>query len=127
MNTQDHSRAVILEKVIGDISITHELKVWTDNQSIHNELLNHGELTVVDNCEEATILILENNENLKSGCVNKHIFVLNYSLLTEIEHSFGAFFWKKGRPNIVIIEPRIKMQSIQITKNLEPYLEDRVW
>lgn len=128
MNTQDaNHRTIILEKVIGDISITKELKVWTDNQDLHNELLQHSELAVVSNCEEATVLILENSENLKNGCLNKHIFVLNYSLLSQIEYSFGAFFWKKGRPNIVIIEPRIRMQSIGITKDLEPYLEERVW
>jgi hypothetical protein len=36
-------------------------------------------------------------------------------------------FWKKGRPNIVIIEPRIKEQNISISKKLDIYKEEKIW
>jgi hypothetical protein len=47
--------------------------------------------------------------------------------LKEIPKSFGSMFWKKGRPNIVLIESRIKEQKISISKELEIYIEERIW
>ena len=55
------------------------------------------------------------------------IFALNYNILYDFNNAFGAFFWKKGRANIVIIEPRAKKLNILISKELEEYTEERVW
>ncbi len=117
----------ILEKVITEISIKKEILVWSDNEVISTKLRERGKLKITTNCIDATVLILEKKENLTKRCKSKYIFVLNYKLLSEIPQSFGALFWKKGRPNIVILEPRIKAKSINISRALEPYLEERVW
>ncbi len=122
-----HNKVLIIEKILGECSITQEVKIWSDNQEILLEVKEHNNYKVVQSCEDATIIILENKDNLKKACSNKHIFVLKYELLSDIPQSFGALFWKKGRPNIVIIEPRIKKQSIKTSKNLEPYLEKKIW
>jgi hypothetical protein len=52
---------------------------------------------------------------------------LDYYLLDKIPQSFGAFFWKKGRPNIVFIKPRLKQQSLELSSELKPYIEEQVW
>ena len=123
----NHHQIRILEKVFLEISIDTKMIVWSDNQKILNELKNHNKLTMADKCKDATILILENKIQKTKACESKPTFVLNYDLLSEIPQSFGALFWKKGRPNIVIIKPRIESQSIKISKDLRPYLEDKVW
>ena len=117
----------ILEKVITEISINKNTKVWTDNKAILDELKHRKKLEVTDNCQDATIIILENKRNLSKECNTRHIFALSYNLLSELPQSFGALFWKKGRPNIVILEPRIRAQSIKISKSLSPYLEEKIW
>lgn len=123
----NHQQVRILEKIITEISIDKEISVWSDNKIILDELTRHGKLKITDNCTDANILILEKKENLINECKSKHIFVLNYNFLTNIPQSFGALFWKKGRPNIVIIESRITTQNIRVSKNLNPYLEEKVW
>ncbi len=117
----------ILEKIMSEISIDKQIMIWSDNPKITSELKNNTKFIGVDNCEEATVIILENKKNLTTKCEKKYIFVLNYRLLSDVSQSFGALFWKKGRPNIIILEPRIKSQSIKISKNLEPYLETKIW
>lgn len=117
----------ILEKIFSEISINGELKVWSNNQEILSEIQNNGKFKTVESCEDSNIIILDNLTNIKKACSSKCTFVLNYDLLSDIPQSFGALFWKKGRPNIVIVEPRIKAQSITVTKNLEPYLEEKIW
>jgi len=123
----DHLKIQILETIITNISLDKEKKVWCDDKTILKELTSHKKLQVVDNCEDATIIILQNKENLTKECSNKHIFTLDYKLLSNTQQSFGALFWKKGRPNIVILEPRIEKQNIKISKDLEPYLEEKLW
>lgn len=122
-----HAKVLIIEKILSECSIKHEVKVYSDNKDILLEIKNHKHYKVVQNCEEASVIILENKNSLKKACADKHIFVLNYKLLSEVPQSFGALFWKKGRPNIVIIKPRIEKQSLKISENLEAYLEEKVW
>ncbi len=123
----EHHRANILEKVFSQISINTKLKVWCDESSLVSQLKDHGRLQVVDDCLNANLILLNNQGNLSQSCENKHIFALKYDILSDIPSSFGAFFWKKGRPNIVIIKPRLESQSIKISKRLEEYLEEEVW
>jgi len=117
----------ILEKIFNEISIGKELKIWSDNSDILMGLQQSNRFKTVENIQDATLIILEKNDKFLKKYNSKYIFVLNYCLLSEIPHSFGALFWKKGRPNIVIIKPRIEMQSIKVSKELSPYMEEKVW
>ena len=126
-SSPEHNKVVILEKVLSELSIKQEIKIWSDNKEILAELKNHNNYKTVQSCENATIIILENKDKLIKACSNKHIFALNYQLLSDIPQSFGALFWKKGRPNIVILKPRIKAQHIVANISLNPYLEEKVW
>ncbi|EHP29231.1 hypothetical protein SMGD1_0704 [Sulfurimonas gotlandica GD1] len=125
--SSDNLRVQILEKIITEISVNKEIKVWSDNKNILNTLKSHNILNTTDNCEDASIIILQEQNNLLEECSSKTIFVLNYEMLSEIPKSFGALFWKKGRPNIVILKSRIKAQSIQVSNDLKPYLEEKIW
>ena len=126
-DNSNHIETQILEKVLSKISINKEIRIYSDNKRILSELKDHASFITTESYKDATLLILENESVPKKACMLKAVFVLKYDLLTAIPQSFGALFWKKGRPNIVIIEPRIESQNIIITKDLEPYLEEKIW
>ncbi len=125
--TSDALKARILNTIISGVEHTKVLKIWSDNKKITEALYNMKKYKIVLTCKEADIIILEKKENLSSLCLNRNIFVLNYNLLTEIPQSFGAFFWKKGRPNIVFIESRLEKRGLHLSNKLTPYIEERVW
>ena len=128
LSASDISQQVrILEKVVSEISLGEEIKIWSDDKNIIRQLNRYSKFEITTDCKDATCIILKDKKNLPKVCENTHIFALDYKLLSKIPQSFGALFWKKGRPNIVILEPRIKAQRIIISKNLMPYLEERVW
>ncbi len=130
LSASDNSQALkiqILEKILTEVSIDKEIKIWSDNQNILDGFKNSSKFKTVDECTDANIIILDKQMTLSDDCKKKYIFVLRYNLLNDIKESFGALFWKKGRPNIVILQPRIKAQSIKVSKALSPYLEERVW
>ncbi len=121
------SQVKILEKVVSEILLNKQIAIWSDDKDILSKIKNHKKFKTTTNCKEATFVILKDKKSLSRVCGHTHIFVLDYKLLSDIPQSFGALFWKKGRPNIVILESRIKKQGIRVTKNLEPYLEDKIW
>lgn len=117
----------IIEKILKELSINKEKIIWSDNKKICQALNIRKLVYTTPKCEDATIVILQDEENLPKECSKSIIFVLNYELLSKVPESFGAFFWKKGRPNIVILKSRLKTLSIQTTSSLEPYLEEKIW
>ena len=122
-------KAQILEKIFANININKTIAIWTDNAELLAEFKKSSYLIVTDDCAVATLIVIETKTSIEDDeeCRNKPIFVLNYELLKNIPESFGAFFWKKGRPNIVIVEPRVQTQSIRVSSELNAYKEEKVW
>lgn len=120
-------KAQILEKILLGLNQNQIIRVWSDNKDLSSYLNKNKHFIVVNQCEASDILIIQNQPNIPKECKDKKIFVLNYDLLSKIPNSFGALFWKKGRPNIVLLEPRIKKSNLKISKELQPYLEERIW
>lgn len=126
----DHADAIkaeILGKILGGVSLGKELLIWSDNKDLSAEFEKKGTFATTAHCKDATLLILENKANLDKNCHEKAVFVLDYTLLKDVPQSFGAIFWKKGRPNIVILAPRAKAHSITISNTLDEYVEEKVW
>lgn len=126
-NHTDDIKVEILNKIFNNISTGKELIIWSDNKNITTEFTKKSNFETVSRCQDATLLVVENKKLLDKECHTKAIFVLDYTLLTDIPNSFGAIFWKKGRPNIVILSPRAKEQSISVSEALSEYVEDKVW
>lgn len=122
-------KAQILEKIFSNITIDQTITVWSDNKELLEEFKKNSYLIVTDDCAVATLIVVEEKKSIEDdeNCRDKPIFVLNYELLKNIPESFGAFFWKKGRPNIVIVEPRTELQNIRVSSELDAYKEERVW
>ncbi len=117
----------ILEKIFKNISVGKKIVIWSDNKKLLNEFDNKAHFSTTQKCHNASIIVLEDKKNLKEDFCDKAIFVLNYELLKEIPKSFGSMFWKKGRPNIVIIESRTKEQNISVSNKLDMYVEEKLW
>jgi len=64
---------------------------------------------------------------LQASTKKPKVFVLDYNLLSKIPESFGAFFFKKGRANIVLLAPVLKKQNIKVSKALDEYVEEKIW
>ena len=108
-------------------SLTHvdEILVYTDSPKIKQTLRN-SEIKFVNQCGMATIAIIKTKKYV-SKCNNVIVLTLEYDLLNVYPNSVASFFWQKGRPNIVFIEPRLKKQKIIISSKFNDFLEDSIW
>jgi len=114
----------ILHHIVENINNNTLHKVWSDDAMIRTSFQKLGYGDVKD-AKDADLLILKHSLSLKG--IKAKVFVLNYNLLNEMPQSFGAFFWKKGRPNIVFIAPRVKREHLKLSKELQEYEEEQVW
>lgn len=126
-NERDAMQAQILEKIFQNITFNKEIILWSDNKNLLQEFEKNRRFHTTDDCHQATLLIVQEKKNLPKDTCKKAVFVLDYALLQEIPESFGSMFWKKGRPNIVLIESRTKQQNIKIADELTMYVEEKIW
>ena len=126
-DSSDKLRTDIVKSIVMGIKNSESMTIWSDDDKIMKALRSSDKFEVVDNCSDAKLVILNKKANLPKNIEHKHIFVLDYNLLRKIPDSFGAFFWKKGRPNIVFLKPRVEKHSLELSANLTPYLEDKIW
>ncbi len=112
--------ATLLEQLAGN-----KYTVWLDTQTKKNVItINEKHLHTRKHCKDASILLLYSNTSIDNKCKNKIIFVLDYALLHKYRNAVGAFYWKKGRPNIVFIRPRLEKHKIKLNKSYDKYIED---
>jgi len=77
-------------------------------------------------CETANF-VFDKKSSTISGCVdkdNKLFFTNNYKRLIENKKYYGAFFWNKGRPNIVFLKKRFESKNINLPREYNQFIED---
>ena len=120
-------RLEIIKSIVLGIDNYQSMPLYSDDKELMSFLSNEKKINIAKNCKNSKLVILSNIDHLPKNYKNKYIFVLDYDLLYEIPESFGAFYWKKGRPNIIFIRPRLLKSSLNLIDDLKPYIEDKVW
>ena len=84
------------------------------------EFKNSKVLKIVNNCKEADIILLYKLEDLQ--CKNKPIFVTNYIDFIS-SNAIGAFYWRKGRPQLILNKKSIDSYNLHLDKSLLKYVK----
>jgi len=79
-------------------------------------------LKIVKECALADIVLLSSIEDIPKGCEGKLLFGSRYQHLKN-PHVIGAFFWQKGRPNILFYKSRLEKYHISLDKSYDKYIE----
>ncbi len=79
---------------------------------------------LLDNCENAQIIFTKRYEDLDPQCRNKKIFFLSFKeYRLHKNKAVGAFFWQKGRPNILFRKEALQKFHIKVTPEFEKFVE----
>ncbi|WP_456381338.1 hypothetical protein [Hydrogenimonas sp.] len=84
-------------------------------------------IETVKECEKADVIFTPDIDTLPERCrigKNRFLFTLSYKdYLQHRDIATGAFFWQKGRPNIIINKRVIERLDIDLPKSYEKYVE----
>jgi len=85
--------------------------------------------------DEADIVLITNRSTLESilkrNTINKNtkkpiLFVTDYRLLKVSEDTVGAFYWRKGRSQLLFIKKRLDKKNIQLPKAYQNFMIDEL-
>ncbi len=103
------------------------ISIWYFGSKIPLSLSNNSFFDIVDDYKKADLIIIDEIGWKVKLDLHIPIVVLEYSLLKDYPDAVGAYFWQKGRPNIVMITPRIDKIGIKLPAEFKRYAESKVW
>jgi len=92
-----------------------DINIFVDENK--EDFKNSEILNVVDKCNKADIILLYSLKKMKC---NKPIFVTSYIDFINTE-AIGAFYWRKGRPQIILNKRMLKKYHLFLDKSLLKY------
>lgn len=100
------------------------IKVWSDCSKKKKIFSQLHHIKIVDNSNDADILIVQNQKNLPK---DKIIFATNYLILEHYKkEAIGGFYWKKGRPNILFLKSNLSRHNIHLPVSFNDFIEERL-
>jgi hypothetical protein len=111
----------IFKKVIGAMVKTEEPKVFIYKENESLQRYSNG-LELVYSCLSADVVVVSTLNDIPAECFEKIIFGTRYSHLKD-KRVVGAFFWQKGRPNILFYKDRLDKKHIKLDSSFDKYIE----
>jgi len=109
----------LYDKIFSSIYRSQKLKIYADETI--SELLKKSDMfIIVKNCYDAKILIGK-NFSFDSRCANKPKFATSYPSFLNNKNVIGAFYWRKGRPQIKFKKNILNKFNIILPKSLEKF------
>ncbi len=118
----------ILEKLFQDILGKERVRVFVigDKKEHYRRGIEDysDNLHLVTNCGGADIVLLAGQiSSIPEDCLKKPLFSTRRENISKFRGCLGAFYWKKGRPNIVLIKERLEERGIKMPKEYRRYIE----
>jgi len=111
------SESKIIQTIFSSMYNNEVLSVYAVDQK-KIDILHEAKLRVVKSCENATIAYISLERN---ACKKKPIFTDNYKTFKNSKNAIGAFYWSKGRPNIIFLQSRLKHFGLTLPQELKKY------
>jgi len=115
-----HIEKSIYEKIFSALVTTEKPLIYSD-ESILSLGLRPADFTQVNECHEAEIVVMTHS-SVPEYCRSKIVFGTRYRHL-EVDYILGAFFWQKGRPNLLFLQEKLDEHNIVLRDSLEEYVE----
>jgi hypothetical protein len=115
----------IIEKIATSMFPDQKVTVWGETVELKNTLQQSKKIDSVENYNNARILFVSKKipENISSSNI---IITTDYSLLIKDQRALGAFFWQKGRPNLLFLRERMQRANVTLGHEFEKYIEDEL-
>lgn len=124
-----YASTVLLSKTPEEELIMNVLRLLQANEKTMKVYEHHASRLLekhafehrVQECKDAHLIYGETFENLPFTCKNLPRFSTEYEQFQKDERVIGAFYWRKGRPQLRFNEKRCKDFNIALPQELAQY------
>ncbi len=116
-----HLESSIFATIVQSVTKKKAPKVYI-YKKIPSVLKYPNSMKIVKDCALADIVLLSSIQNIPKECKGKVFFGSRYKHLKNPQ-VVGAFFWQKGRPNILFYKNRLEKYHITLDKSYDKYIE----
>jgi hypothetical protein len=109
---------ILLEKVFENLFNKKVIKVYA-SKDVQKLLKGSVVIKIVKECKKADIIV----GNFVDINCSKPVFVFSYFLYKDHSNILGAFYWRKGRPQLRLRHNVIKKYNLFIKDDLKDFLE----
>ena len=115
----------IIERIATSLFPKQKISAWGETADQKNMIKQSEKIKEAVDSSNADLIIVSKNlpQNLSKNCV---IITTEYSQLIKDERIIGAFFWQKGRPNLLFLRPRMQKANVKLSHEFDKYIEDEL-
>jgi len=123
------SMSKIYYHIFYDITKKEKIKIFTDDTECKTAFTTSKHLILVDDASNADIILISKQENMKKipgKSFDKKIifFTTSYKLLKLYPQFIGAFYWKRGRSQLLFVKERLHKYHIKLPHEYYQYIVD---
>lgn len=121
--------------IFNALSAKHSFSIYTDDRE-YIEVFKYSKRIVLANRPEEAEIVLITNERTLKNILNKReknnnsklplLFVTHYQLLELSEDIVGAFYWRKGRSQLLFIKKRLDAHQIKLPQAYQNFMIDEL-
>lgn len=118
--------AKIVTKIAKDILMNKPVKLYIPQKKQLDQKIYSKSTLLVNSCKEANFIFVKYHDPVfcSDKKANQYLLTNNYKKLISDPSYFGAFFWSKSRPNIVLIKQRLIKNNIRLSSEYDQFIED---
>lgn len=112
------------------------ITVYTNDKEYRDVFIHSKRIFLSDIPESADIVLITDERTLNNvlyrSKVNTYVgkkpilFVTNYHFLQKSDDILGAFYWRKGRSQLLFIKKRLKQNDITLPKEYQSFMIDEL-
>ncbi len=116
--------AKLYEKVLSSIFEDLPIVVYADRESV-KELQKSDIFEIQTRCSDnVDVLVGSRFKDLPTECRNKPLFATTYKAYIQNGNAFGAFYWRKGRPQIHFNKTVLQKFGLELPKRLRRFVDE---
>ena len=112
----------LYETILGSIFKERPIVVFATGDA-KATLENSNMFRVVNSCENDTLAVVDDGFISLKRCKDIPIFTTTHRSYVQIPDAFGAFYWRKGRPQIHFRERELKMFHLSLPHDLQRFID----
>lgn len=126
----------IYHSLFNALSPNTSILVYTNDNEYRDVFQHSKRIVLTDNAKESDIVLITNERTLNEilYTMNENIdiskkpiiFVTNYHFLKISDKIVGAFYWRKGRSQLLFIKKRLKHYEITLPEEYQRFMIDEL-